>query len=64
MLDKVVLKADTLAVWRNDYNNVRLHSSLGNQTPAEARRAIEQSGGYAPDVLSQPETDDYQPQRF
>ena len=39
----------TLALWRYDYNNVRPHSSLGNQTPAEARRALEQS-----------ETDHYQ----
>lgn len=28
-----------LAVWRYDYNNVRQHSSLGNRTPAKARRA-------------------------
>ncbi len=30
-----------LALWRDDYNNVRPHSSLGNKTPAEARRALE-----------------------
>ena len=29
-----------LALWRYDYNNVRPHSSLENQTPAEARRAL------------------------
>ncbi|WP_037097121.1 integrase core domain-containing protein, partial [Rhodobacter capsulatus] len=40
-----------LALWRYDYNHVRPHSSLGNQTPAEARRALEQS-----------ETDHYQTQ--
>ena len=51
-----------LALWRYDYNNVRPHSSLGNQTPAEARRALEQSEGSAPDALATPETDDYQTQ--
>ena len=59
--------ADTrrkLALWRYDYNNVRPHSSLGNQTPAEARRALEQSEGSAPAALAQPETDDYQKARL
>ena len=51
-----------LALWRYDYNNVRPHSSLENQTPAEARRALEQSEGSAPGALAQPETDHYQPQ--
>ncbi|WP_152563476.1 IS3 family transposase [Palleronia rufa] len=50
-----------LGLWRYDYNNVRPHSSLGNQTPAEARRALEQSEGSAPGALAQPETDVYQP---
>ena len=27
-----------VAVWRYDYSNVRQHSSLGNRTPAQARR--------------------------
>lgn len=27
-----------LALWRYDYNTVRPHSSLGNQTPQQARR--------------------------
>ena len=49
-----------LALWRYDYNNVRPHSSLGNQTPAEARRALEQFDGSAPDALATPETDHYQ----
>ena len=53
-----------LALWRYDDNIVRPHSSLGNQTPAEARRALEQSVGSAPGALAQPETDHYQPQRL
>ena len=51
-----------LALWRYDYNNVRPHSSLGNKTPSDARRALEQSEGSAPGALAQPETDHYQPQ--
>jgi putative transposase len=46
-----------LALWRYDYNNVRPHSSLGNKTPAEARRELEQSEGSAPAALATPETD-------
>ena len=42
-----------LAHWWYDCNNVRPHSSLGNQTPAEARRALEQSAGSAHDALAQ-----------
>ena len=53
-----------LALWRYDYNTVRPHSSLGNQTPAEARRALEQSDGTAPGALAQPETGDYQKARL
>jgi putative transposase len=40
-----------LAVWRYDYNNVRPHSSLGNRTPAQARRAFLQDGSISPDAL-------------
>jgi putative transposase len=29
-----------LAIWRYDYNRVRPHSSLGNRTPAQARRTF------------------------
>jgi putative transposase len=43
------------------YNNIRPHSSLGNKTPAEARRALELLDGSAPGALAQPETDHYQP---
>ena len=49
-----------LALWRYDYNNVGPHSSLGNRTPAEARRTLEQFGGSAPGALAQTETEDYE----
>ncbi|MCB1337803.1 MAG: IS3 family transposase [Maritimibacter sp.] len=49
-----------LALWRYDYNTVRPHSSLGNQTPVEARRTLEQSEGSAPGALAQTERHDYQ----
>ena len=51
-----------LALWRYDYNNVRPHSSLANKTPSDARRALEQSKGYAPGALATPEINQYQPQ--
>ena len=51
-----------LALWRYDYNHVRPHSSLGNQTPTEARRALELLDGTALGALARPETDDYQTQ--
>ena len=51
-----------LALWRYDYNHIRPHSSLGNQTPAEAHRALELFDGNAPGALAQAETDQYQPQ--
>jgi len=51
-----------LALWRYDYNAFRPHSSLGNQTPLQARRALEQFEGSAPGALAQTETHDYQNQ--
>jgi putative transposase len=51
-----------LALWRYDYNNVRPHSSLGNQTPAEARRALEQFEGPAHDALAQTDHEEYENQ--
>ncbi|MFT7191917.1 MAG: putative transposase, partial [Dinoroseobacter sp.] len=44
------------------YNNVRPHSSLENQTPAEARRALEHFEATAHDALAQNETTDYKVQ--
>ena len=41
IFDSLADARQKLALWRYDYNNVRPHSSQGNQTPAEARRALE-----------------------
>jgi putative transposase len=49
-----------LALGRYNYTHVRPHSSLGNQTPAEARRALEQFEGFAHDALAQNEATDYE----
>ena len=46
----------TLAQWRYDHKNVRPHSSLGNKSPAEARRALAHSEGSAPGAHAAPET--------
>lgn len=51
-----------LALWRYDYNNVRPHSSLENQTPAEARRTLEQFAGSAPGALAHNKDDEYENQ--
>ena len=49
-----------LALWRYDYNNVRPHSSLENQTPAEARRALQQFEASAHDALAQTDDEQYE----
>ena len=51
-----------LALWRYDYNNVRPHSSLGNKTSAEARRALEELKGSAHDARAQNKTEVYKTQ--
>ena len=51
-----------LALWRYDYNTVGPHSSLGNQTPKQARQALEQFEGSAPAALAQSGTPNYQNQ--
>ena len=48
------------ALWRYDYNNVRSHSSQGNQTPAETRRALDQFEGSAHDALAQTDDAEYE----
>jgi putative transposase len=60
IFDSLVDARRKLALWRYDYNHVRPHSSLGNQTPVEARRALELFDGYAPGALATPQTDAYQ----
>lgn len=51
-----------LALWRYDYNTVRPHSSLGNKTPAEARRTFEKFEGSAPGAFAQTNADEYENQ--
>ena len=51
-----------LALWRYDDYNVRPHSSLGNQTPAEARRTLELNEGPAPGALAQTDDEEYENQ--
>lgn len=51
-----------LALWRCDYNNVMPSSSRGNNTPTEARQALELVDDNATAALAQPEADNYQPQ--
>jgi putative transposase len=51
-----------LALWRYDYNNLRPHSSLENQTPGEARRALEQFEGTTYDALAQTDDEEYETQ--
>lgn len=60
MFDSLDEARRNLAIWRYDYNNVRPHSSLGNQTPAQARRTLEISEVSAPGALANYEDDDYQ----
>ena len=53
-----------LALWRYDYNNVRPHSSLGNRTPVQARRAFELVEGSTPDALELATQPSYQTGRL
>ena len=48
-----------LALWRYDYNAVRPHSSLANQTPQQARRTFEQFEGSAPGALAPDDEAEY-----
>jgi len=53
-----------LALWRYDFNNVRPHSWLGNQTPAEARRSLEPFDSSARDTIARPDIKAYPTQRL
>ena len=49
-----------LALWRYNYNAVRPHSSLGNGTPLQALRTLEEYDGSAPGALAQHDRPKYQ----
>ena len=59
MLDEACCK---LALWRYDDNSVRPHSSRENQTPVEARRALEQFEGSAQAALARTDDEEYETQ--
>ncbi|EAU44273.1 Integrase, catalytic domain [Salipiger bermudensis HTCC2601] len=48
-----------LALWRYDYNTIRPHSSLANQTPQQARRTLEKFEGFAPGALAPDDQAEY-----
>ena len=62
MFDSLEDARRELALWRYDYNNVRPHSSRENQTPVEARRALEQFEGSAQAALAQTDDEEYETQ--
>jgi putative transposase len=51
-----------LALWRYEYNYVRPHSSLKNQTLAEVCRALEHFEGSAHEALAQTDNEEYETQ--
>jgi putative transposase len=63
IFDSLADARQTPALWRYDCNDVRPHSSLGNQAPAQEPRTIEQFEGSAPCAIVPPEIDDYQTSR-
>lgn len=62
MFDSLDNARRKLALRRYNYKNVRPHSSLENQTPAEARRTLEQFEGSALATLAQTNDDEYENQ--
>lgn len=53
-----------LGVWRQDYNNVRPHGSLKNNTPARTRRSLELRKGSTHAAIAKPIINHYQGERF
>ncbi|TCM12122.1 putative transposase [Novosphingobium sp. PhB165] len=53
-----------LSIWRYDYNHVGPHSSLGNRTPAQARRTFVQDDSITPDALVQASVPEYSTARL
>jgi len=53
-----------LAIWRYDYNHVRPHSSLGNRTPAQARRTFVKEDSITSDALVQASVPEYSTERL
>ena len=51
LFDSLADARPKLAIWRYDYNNVRPHSSLGNRTPTQERRAFLQNESVRPGAL-------------
>jgi putative transposase len=45
VFDSLGAARKALAIWRHDYNNVRLHSALGGIPPVAARGSLELCGG-------------------
>lgn len=59
ILDSLADSRRKLALWRYDYNAVRPHSWLANQTPLQARRALELIEGSAPGALAPEDEPEY-----
>lgn len=59
MLESLEDARRKLALWRYHYNNVRPHSSFGNQTPTKAFLTLEQIEGSVPDALAHTKVAEY-----
>ena len=62
MFDSLDEARRKLALRHYHDNNVGPHSSLGNKTPAQARRTLEQFEASAPDALAQTDDQEYENQ--